>query len=252
MESQREQIGGFSACFYDTLPSTQILSRDHVNKRTAQDGDVIVTAEQTAGYGRRGRVWKHQGGNVYLTLTRFFSDAQKHLLPHYGFITSLAIADTCRHFLQGTMAQIVLKWPNDVLVNDAKIAGILLEKADMGDQTVLLLGVGVNLVTPQDVDQQVAALDQFLPQPVTAKDFILVFLQHLAMYEEQLRQQGFGVIRQQWLAQAKGQGGPIAARLANGTVLDGIFLDLDNHGALLLQMGDTLKTITSADIFFTV
>lgn len=252
MEGRWEQIGGFAACFHDTLSSTQVTSRQTVDNGTAQDGQVVITAEQTAGYGRRGRSWHHQTGNVYLTLTRFFSDADKHLLPHYGFITSLAIAETCRHFLYGTMARVILKWPNDVLVNDAKIAGILLEKIDTTERTVLLLGVGINVITPQNVDQQVAALDQFMPHPLAARDVIPVFLHHLARYEDDLRQNGFPAIRHLWLQQAKGQGQPVAARLANGTVLEGLFLDLDNQGALLLQIGDTLKTVTSADIFFTV
>ena len=227
------------------------MARDHVISNTAKDGDVIVTAEQTAGYGRRGRAWQHQTGNVYLTLTRFFNDDMKDLLYHYGFITSLAIAAACRETLTGTMAKIDLKWPNDVLVNDGKIAGILLEKTEQGDQTVLLLGVGVNLVTPPDVDQKVAALDQFLPQNMLPRDFILVFLRSFTQYEQQLRQQGFAPIRQAWLEQAKGQGDIIAARLANGTVLEGRFLDLDHHGALLLQTDEAIKTITAADIFFT-
>ncbi len=233
------------------MPSTQILARESVEQGHACNGDVIITAEQIAGYGRRGRSWTHQAGNVYLTLTRFFAVNQQHLLAHYGFVASLAIAAACQHFVTGTLATVTLKWPNDVLVNNAKIAGILLEKLEQPAGCVLLLGVGVNLVTPQDVDQKVAALDQFLPNSMAPKDFILVFLEHFTKFEIALRQGGFAAIRQQWLAAAKGQGQPITARLANGTNLDGVFLDLDHQGALLLQTDDMIKTITAADIFFT-
>ncbi|HEY1095947.1 MAG TPA: biotin--[acetyl-CoA-carboxylase] ligase, partial [Alphaproteobacteria bacterium] len=228
------------------LASTQITARENVKNEIAYDGDVIVTAEQTGGYGRRGRSWQHQPGNVYMTLTRFFSDENKEMLQHYGFIASLAIASACRELLENTMAQTVIKWPNDVLVNDAKIAGILLERVDHK----LLLGVGVNLVTPQGVDQNVVGLDQFLPQPILPIDFITLFLRHFLLHEEQLKNEGFAMIRHLWLVQAKGVGQPITARLANGTVLTGNFLDLDQHGALLLDTGEMIKTITSADIFF--
>lgn len=245
-----ETVDGFSVQFHRTLESTQITAREHFQNGTATDGDVIVAAEQTGGYGRRGRAWQSREGNLYMTLTRMFTAETKPLLYHYGFITSLAVADACRHWLGGTMAQVKLKWPNDVLVDDAKISGILLEKADRDDATVLLLGMGVNLITPSDVDQKVAAIDQFVPHPPSARDFLLVFLRFLAQYEAQLHQQGFAAVRQMWLDQAKGQGDIIAARLANGTVLEGRFLDLDHHGALLLQTDDALKTITAADIFF--
>jgi BirA family biotin operon repressor/biotin-[acetyl-CoA-carboxylase] ligase len=237
----------FTVYTYDTLPSTQIMARERLKDGLAKDGDAIVTLEQTAGYGRRGRMWKHQPGNVYLTLTRFFTPETRDTLPHYGFLASLALAATCRDFLQNTMAKVIIKWPNDVLVNDAKIAGILLERVE----EVLLLGVGVNLVTPQDVDQQVIGLDQFLTYSLSPQDFIPVFLQHLKQYEDQLKDQGFAAIRDLWLSQAKGQGQAITARLANSTVLHGTFLDLDQQGALLLDTGDSIKTITSADIFFT-
>ena len=244
--------GGFTGYFYPSLPSTQITARDHVQNGTAKDGDVIITAEQTAGYGRRGRSWSHENGNVYLTLIRHFDQGSKEKLYHYGFLASLSIAAACRECLNGTMAQVKLKWPNDVLVNDAKIAGILLERSEQADASYLLMGVGVNLVTPSGVDQPVAALDQFMSGIVPARAFILAFLRHLSMYEAMLRDKGFATIRQEWLAQAKGQGEPIIARLANGTVLNGTFLDLDAQGALLLQTDEMLKAVTAADIFFTV
>jgi BirA family biotin operon repressor/biotin-[acetyl-CoA-carboxylase] ligase len=240
-------IGDFALYHYDTLDSTQIKARGRVQNNQAKDGDIILTSEQTAGYGRRGRSWVHQQGNVYMTLTRLFDDTTIEQLPLYGFVASLAIAATCRDFLAGTMAHIVLKWPNDVLVNDAKISGILLERIDH----VLLLGIGVNLVTPHDVDQQVAGLDQFSAGTISPLDFTTCFAKHFSHYETILRRDGFPVLRTQWLEQAKGQGHILTARLANGTILTGTFLDLDHHGALLLDLGDgTIKTISSADIFF--
>jgi BirA family transcriptional regulator, biotin operon repressor / biotin---[acetyl-CoA-carboxylase] ligase len=252
IEPSFEQSEGFSLCFYESLPSTQVTSRQRIEDGLAHDGDVIITAEQTAGYGRRGRAWYHQPGNVYLTLTRFFDDKNKHLLGFYGFVTSLAIGAACRHYLAETDISVVLKWPNDVLVDNGKIAGILLERMEKDDQTILLLGTGINLVPPQDVDQSVSGLNNWLAKHLQPHDFILVFLRFFSQYEEQLHQHGFPALRQSWLSHAKGQGDKITARLANGTILTGIFLDLDHHGALLLQMDDeTVKTITAADIFFT-
>jgi BirA family biotin operon repressor/biotin-[acetyl-CoA-carboxylase] ligase len=238
---------GFTVTHYDTLHSTQIAARSAIENNPTLDQSVITTAVQTAGYGRRGRAWAHQSGNVYMTLIRRCDGEYADHLPLYGFIASLAIADTCRHFLAGSMAHVVIKWPNDVLVNDAKIAGILLERVEH----TLLLGMGVNLVTPDDVDQIVTGLDQFMQGHIEPTDFVTVFLKHFVHYETMLREQGFAALRHVWLEQAKGQGQEITARLANGTILHGIFLDLDHHGAMLLDNGDgTITTITSADIFF--
>ncbi len=118
-------------------------------KQAAIDGEaeglVVQALRQTAGRGRQGRVWESPEGNLYMSvLLRPACGPQA--AGHYSFVAALAVFDTVRAFLP--QAEVLLKWPNDVLVNGKKISGLLLEAAPVenGRMDWLVLGIGVNVL----------------------------------------------------------------------------------------------------------
>jgi BirA family biotin operon repressor/biotin-[acetyl-CoA-carboxylase] ligase len=168
-----------------------------------------------------------------------------------AFVAGLALERTVSTFI-GARAAVSLKWPNDVLVDGKKASGILLESA-MRDNKIdwLAIGLGLNLAHhPDDTPYPATSLAAYMDAPPDN----LVALEILASAFDELFRQwrngGFGPVLQAWRAVAHGLGGPIVARLENQT-FEGIFYDIDDKGALLLQTasGD-VQTIDAGDVFF--
>ena len=210
----------------------------------------IMADKQTAGRGRRGRVWQSPSGNLMTTLYLPIGlDAVK--AGQLAFVAGLALERTVSTFL-GSAAQASLKWPNDVLIDGKKASGILLESA-MRDSKIdwLAIGLGLNLAHhPDDTPYPATSLAAYMETPpgnlaavqLLAKAFDEVF--------RQWRNGGFGPILQAWRAVAHGLGRPIVARLENEQ-FEGIFKDIDEKGALVLEKAaGEILTIDAGDVFF--
>ena len=209
----------------------------------AADGLWVRADLQTGGRGRRGRAWVSEPGNLFAsTLVRD--------LPGQGppqqlsFISALALADGLDRYVQP--GRIALKWPNDVLLDGVKCAGILLERS--GEATII--GFGVNLAHhPSGTERpatSLAASGIAAPHPSAFLDGVRSAFSALRSL---WRERGFEPVRTAWLARAGGLGGRITARLGAETV-DGAFEDLAADGGLLLRLeGGGLRTIHAGEVF---
>ena len=105
----------------------------------------IIANEQTSGRGRKNRYWVSQKGNFMGTFI-LEHEIEKQYVPHLSFVTSLALKKTIEDFNSG-MIDIFLKWPNDIIINDSKCAGILIESLrSNNNKEYLAIGIGVNLI----------------------------------------------------------------------------------------------------------
>ena len=105
----------------------------------------IIANEQTSGRGRKNRYWVSQKGNFMGTFI-LEHEIEKQYIPHLSFVTSLALKKTIEDFNLG-MTDIFLKWPNDIIINDSKCAGILIESLrSNNNKEYLAIGIGVNLI----------------------------------------------------------------------------------------------------------
>ena len=214
----------------------------------AADGLVIRADEQTGGRGRRGRSWHSPSGNLYVSLLICPPAGADY--GHYSFIAALALAEA----LPGVVVpdRIRLKWPNDVLVDGAKIAGILLERCATPSGEALIIGMGVNIAhCPDDTAYPVTSLtrlgcDHSLPIPAALLDRILP---RLRQWRTQLEQEGFPPVRTAWLQRATGLEAAMTVRLPDRE-LNGDFMGIDESGYLLLrgQQG-RLSRIAAGDVF---
>jgi len=162
----------------------------------------------------------------------------------------LAVGDALGDLVPN-LAGLAGKWPNDLLLDGRKIAGILLE-SEIGEAqnlAFLVVGVGVNLVSaPPDVEFPAASIAaQGYPPPEPAA-LLGAFARHFEDWARSWREAGFAPLRAAWLARAVGRGEPIRVRLENAS-LHGRFADLDPHGALLLDTADGLRRISAGDVF---
>jgi BirA family biotin operon repressor/biotin-[acetyl-CoA-carboxylase] ligase len=168
----------------------------------------------------------------------------------WSFVVGLAVADTVAA-IGGGVAR--CKWPNDVLIDGAKIAGILLEAGPAAGGIVpwLVAGIGLNVAWhPADAAYPVTSLAA--RGIVTAPDTVLAgLLDDLRRRADQAREEGFAAIRRDWLAMAHGLGGSITARFGDRETLHGLFTGLDEDGALLLSLPDgAMRRITAGDVYF--
>jgi BirA family biotin operon repressor/biotin-[acetyl-CoA-carboxylase] ligase len=225
---------------YDSLDST-----NEEAKRLARQGEHgplwIVAREQSAGRGRRGRVWVSDDGNLFATL---LLEAPANG-PELCFVAGLAVADAVAALAPAEA--VALKWPNDLLLAGKKLAGILLEQ----EGRALAIGIGINLAQhPENTEFPAISVRAALgaaPAPVAAFDRLA---SAMGTWYEVWRAQGFAPIRDAWLARAAGLGETIRARLGKGEVV-GVFEDLDRDGALLLrEAGGRTVRVTAADVFF--
>jgi len=209
----------------------------------------ILALSQTAARGRRGRVWHQPAGNFSASLL-MRPTGSIEARAQRSFVASLALREA---FVAATgrEAAFSLKWPNDVLLNGGKVAGILLES--LGAH--LAIGIGINLLTAPDP----ATLEQGSVAPVsllaetgirlTPEAMLDLLAVAYARWEARFLTCGFGVIRTAWLDRAARLGQVITARTGTSEIT-GIFQTVDDRGALVLKAADGLRHIPAADVYF--
>ncbi len=172
----------------------------------------------------------------------------------YSFVAALALRDVLGDYAGA--AAVTLKWPNDVLLNGGKVAGILLETAGSADRIgALAIGVGVNLVSaPSAASVETSAtppvsLKGETGAVVTPRDFLDRLAASFADMDSFRARHGFAAVRDLWLAGAARLGEPITARMMTETVT-GVFETIDQTGALVLATPAGRRIIPAADIFF--
>lgn len=207
----------------------------------------IRADQQEQGRGRSGRVWQGATGNLMATLVyRPETTTQNAALR--TFVAANALANALGEFVDPV--RLSLKWPNDVLLDNGKIAGILLETQSKGhDIDWLAIGFGVNLADCPDAEQDAAFAPVALSPPVDPARFLVRLAYHFDAEERDFAEHGFGPIRQRWLNNAARLGETIKARTVKETTT-GIFHTVDDHGCLQLETANGVRSISAADVFF--
>ncbi len=214
----------------------------------------VLALDQTAARGRRGRAWSNPRGNFAATLVMQPTHGAQ-LAALRSFVASLALYDAMVA-VSGRTEPFALKWPNDVLLNGGKVAGILLESAGQGGAlTYLSIGIGVNLASAPDASQvedralRPVSLLSEVGAAVDPETFLDALAPAFARYEQQLTTQGFAPIRAAWLARAARLGEVIVARMAREEIT-GTFETVDASGNLVLATATGRRSIAAADVFF--
>ncbi len=212
----------------------------------------ILARRQVAGRGRRGRAWRDPQGNFAATLVMQPDEAPGQVALR-SFVAALALFDACVA-VTGRPDGFALKWPNDVLLNGGKLAGILLESSGQGGAiSHLAIGIGVNLShVPEAVEQgavRPVSLRGETGVVIDPEDFLEVLAGAFAKREAAFRAHGFKPVREAWLARAARLGEVITARTVRDEVT-GKFETVDETGNLVLSTPKGRVAIAAADIFF--
>lgn len=231
---------------FDTIGSTnaEALRRARLGER----GPLWITArQQSAGRGRHNRRWISPPGNLYATLL-LTDPSPPAVAPQLAFVTGLALHDALAACAAALRPALALKWPNDVLLQGRKLAGILIE-SETTPFFAAAIGIGVNCAShPTDLPQP--AIDLAAAGAPVAPETLLTALgaAMAARLEQWNRGHGFVAIRNQWLERAAGLRQPIRVLLPEGE-LCGCFEGLDQAGRLLLGHSRGTTAIAAGDVF---
>ena len=210
----------------------------------------ILALRQTAGRARRGRDWVDPAGNFAATLVMQVNDPPATVALR-SFVASLALFDALVA-VTGRAESFALKWPNDVLLNGGKLAGILLENLGTGH---LSIGIGVNLATAPKIENPEpqaltpVALASDTGVLISPAECLVQLARAYAIWEQRFSTYGFAPIRQAWLERAARLGEVITARTGTDE-FTGTFETIDETGQLILSTAGGRKAIPAADIFF--
>lgn len=238
---------GVGLATFDEIDSTQSEARRRLT--AGENGPAwIVAKRQTAGHGRRGRAWTSPNGNLAGT---WFGrpDIAISAAPQVSFVAALAVHDLVDRYVPGRCA---LKWPNDPLIDGAKVSGILPDSASRADGRLdwLMVGIGVNLaIAPTDTPYpatSIAAATGVAPDPDVA---LTILANAWDRRFAEWREMGFTATRRAWLDRAFGLGKPLIVHLADETFA-ATFEGLDDSGALIAGLPEGRRRLVSAgDVF---
>ena len=208
-----------------------------------------MARRQTEGRGRVGRSWSSPEGNLYVSLL-LVDPAETRHAPELGFVAGLALARAVVEAV-GRLPRLFIKWPNDLVHDGAKFAGILVE----GTQTpsgafAAVIGFGVNCRShPSRLDYPTTDVESFAGSPCSPMSLLASLSRHvvdgLALWD---RGRNFAAVRDAWLAMALPMGAPLSVRTSLSRT-QGAFETIDDHGRLILRTATGLLTVDAADVF---
>jgi BirA family transcriptional regulator, biotin operon repressor / biotin---[acetyl-CoA-carboxylase] ligase len=234
---------------FDSLDSTNEEAK-RLARAGGSHGAVIWAKKQTQGKGRLGRNWQSSEGNLFVSVLLHIEKPLEEL-AQLSFVTAVAAREAIAPLLTDGNA-LQCKWPNDLLLEDKKLGGILLEsfRTEGGGAPWVVVGLGVNVDSfPPRTEFPATCLRDSGVELVSAKIILSRFVHHFIERYDEWNAKGFAPIRKEWLAHAWGLKSRLLARLPDAE-FEGIFEGLDGSGSLTLQLdGGKKQQIHAGDIF---
>lgn len=232
--------------FKKELTSSMDEMRD-LAQNLAQEGTVVCVEKQTSGRGRQGRGWISPEGGLYFSILLRpnweLKDVSKTTL-----LAAVAVCEAVREF-SGVDAQV--KWPNDILVDEKKIAGILTESEITGQKAeFVIVGIGLNVNTEdlKFLREVAVSLKQITGQEYDLEQVLDEILKRFEFWYDDVTQNGFEKMMDRWRALCGMLGQRVKAENAQGTI-EGVAQDISDDGGLLIKKDDgEIVKVMSGDV----
>ncbi len=233
---------------FEELESTNSYAFDLMSSGKICDREVILANSQSEGRGRQRRKWHSPNGNLYFSLL-LQTPIPVEKISQISFVTIVALRSAMEKifFPQRKEFSIKNKWPNDLIINDRKVAGILVEsKVSQNISDFIVVGVGLNLESsPDDAMFPAGSLKDF-EVTMSRQNIVRNFLDEFDKFYQNWLSFGFAGIRNSWLSGAYRLGQEITVNQANS--MKGVFVGVDEAGNLLLERNGVVEVIISADV----
>ncbi|MEM7679995.1 MAG: biotin--[acetyl-CoA-carboxylase] ligase [Pseudomonadota bacterium] len=226
---------------FDEVESTQDLIKQDV-----RDGAVVMAASQAKGRGRHGREWLSESGNLYFSFC-LQPQMSSQNIGQLALVVAVALGQAVQSLLHAP-EKMQLKWPNDILIDGKKCAGILIETDLLGDQIdAVYVGIGLNLRTAPPEGEVLSDYAAELPGRAEVLQMILACMSE---HYQAWRGGHFSEILSLWLSMAHQKGAPVSVKLGE-QLLSGSFEGVDEQGALLIKdaADQSIRTITAGDVY---
>jgi len=230
--------------FYKSVESTNEVAKK-LAVSGVDSGTVVWAKEQLSGKGRHGRSWSSPPGNLYVSIIQR-PNCKPSEGSQIGFVASVSLVETINSL---TGIKVTLKWPNDLLINEKKVAGILLESSSSDSDKLdwVIIGVGLNVLSCPKHIKDTTCLNTEGAR-LSVEELLQGFLMKLYSKISEWDEQGFEIIRQKWMIYAPIQGSETRVRLPVGEVT-GKYCGLDCSGNLLIETKNGIKSIETGEVF---
>lgn len=232
------QYIGKQIFYYPQVTSTNSLAKDLIKDKqnNFQEGAVLIAEAQTAGRGRLGRNWHSPSGGIWFTIILF-----PDLEPAYLTKITLMIAVVLVQTLKGLYdISVKIKWPNDLMVENRKIGGILTEMSAESDRiNYVLVGIGINANLrrnsfPDEIRQRVTSLQEIMGKPISKVILLQRILENFEKYYHLFLEKEFDSILAEWKANTETLGKKVTIDY-RGAIISGEAIDITSEGALLIE-----------------
>ena len=216
---------------FDEIDSTNSEAIRIAQTSCPQENYVLLAKQQAQGRGRTTKTWYSSRGNLHSTIL-LYHHIDSQYISQLSFVTAVAVHSTITALASKKINNITLKWPNDVLINNKKVSGILIESI----KNYLIIGVGINIiVSPVNVDQEITNLSAEGINILSPEEILEIYITNFEKYFNIWKNQGFNKIKQYWLKRSYKLGEKITINDGN-TKVTGAFMGLEIDGAIKLQL----------------
>lgn len=239
--------------YFPELKSTNIMAKEKALHRAEgiDEGTLIIAERQSAGKGRLGREWFSPAGGIWLSIILY-----PQLSPSYiSRITLMTAVAVVKAIKVCTQIESQIKWPNDILINEKKVCGILTEmSAELDIINWVVVGIGINVNIdhrkfPEDIQENTISLKEVLDKEVLRVKMLQIFLQEFEKYYESLKRKEFPFILREWKLCSHTLGKKIRVDMGE-RIVTGEAVNINEEGALILKKenGELVEIISGTII----
>jgi len=235
--------------YFPELESTNIVAKEKALHRVEgiDKGTLIITERQSAGKGRLGREWFSPAGGIWLSII-LYPQLPPSYIPRITLMTAVAVVKAIKIC---TQIESQIKWPNDILINEKKVCGILTEmnaELDMINWVVVGIGINVNIdhrEFPEDIQKNTISLKKISGKDVLRVKLTQTFLQEFEKYYDKLKRKEFPSILEEWKLYSHTLGRKIRVDMGE-RIITGEAVNINEEGALILKKedGELIKIIS--------
>jgi BirA family biotin operon repressor/biotin-[acetyl-CoA-carboxylase] ligase len=239
--------------YFPELKSTNMMAKEKTLHRAKgiSEGTLIIAERQSAGKGRLGREWFSPAGGIWLSII-LYPQLPPSYIPRITLMTAIAVVKAIKIC---TQIESKIKWPNDILINEKKVCGILTEmSAELDIINWVVVGIGINVNInhrefPEDIQENTISLKEVSGKEVLRVRIVQIFLQEFERYYESLKRREFSSILKEWKLYSHTLGRKIRVDMGE-RIVTGEAVNINEEGALILKKedGELIKIISGTVI----
>ena len=241
----KTKIIGKKILYFDKIQSTNLYAKQLIDQNI-ENGTIVISDVQTGGRGRKNRSWVSPSGGLWFSVILY-----PDIAPRCGMVITMAASiSVSKAIREITGLKTRIKWPNDILLKNKKVCGILTElNADLNKIIYAIVGIGVNVNNKieNQLDDIAISLKQVVDSEISRDELLKSILKNFDMNYNRLKKNDFEYIKKIWLSYANIIGKKVRINDYK-TVMEGVVKDIDDNGYLILNTNSGIINVINGDI----